>query len=638
MLLILFIFIFFTSGLYSVSTKYLGGIRFDRIEDYELSNITILESGGIELSPQISEFFFSEDMIWSFEEFKDGFLVGTGEKASLIFVNEKENKKVFSSSQHILFSDIKFIKDKFLVSALPKATIFILNRDFKVEKSINFTNEYIWRIIPHQEKVFVLCGNPAEIYILDRNYKVEFSTVLKNEKNLLNGLFKDDNLYFYSDANVFYRFNYTDKKIKALVFVDENIADMAAHGNDLYIVTSISKAKEAQKKERKNTQSVSSDSDIVESPVRSSTTSSSKLYKYNFQSDTFEKLFEKTSIGFTSVYVSKDKIFITTDEDASFYEFNIKSSSWKFTNIGKGKFLKVLLVGGRLYGLLIEPSRILRIIENDYAKKGSFISGVFDCEVKSVFGKPIVESFLPKKTDVKLYFKSGMSQNEFYWEDWAPFESDNSDRFIKFRIDMFSDGKNSPIINRILIPYLQQNLPPYIERFEVNQFQNSFKLTWQANDENKDTISYDIYISRNNTPFFKLNDASIEDSSFEISREFIPDGVYYIKLVASDKKSNIEAKETSKVLGPFFVDNTPPTIKDVNFKKNSLSFTIEDALSPIILVNYSINGKKWERINPVDGIYDSKMENFVINFKDNVEFVVIKVFDIYGNSAVFQVK
>ncbi len=287
-------------NLYPVTTKYVGDLKFEKIEDYTLSNVSFLENGTIELSPDIKEIFSSEEMIWSFDEFKEGILIGTGEKATLLFLNEKETKKVFSSD-HILFSDISVLKGKILVSALPDATLFVLGSNFKIEMRLSFSNQYIWKIIPYGNKIFLLSGNPAQLYILNKEFKIESKFDIRNEKNILNGIIFKDELYFYGDSNVFYKMSLKTQKICALLSVDENIADICSDGEKIYILTSISKVKEVQKKDKKNQGSVSSDSDISNpiSTERTSSTSTSfsKLYRYNVETGTLEEIFKKSNLS-----------------------------------------------------------------------------------------------------------------------------------------------------------------------------------------------------------------------------------------------------------------------------------------------------------------------------------------------------
>jgi len=115
--------------------------------------------------------------------------------------------------------------------------------------------------------------------------------------------------------------------------------------------------------------------------------------------------------------------------------------------------------------------------------------------------------------------------------------------------------------------------------------------------------------------------------------------------VVSDIPSNPVGSElkSEKTSGPFIIDNSLPTIK--NFKaekeKNNLkvTFSAEDTLSYIKEVKYLIRPDEWQSIFPVDGICDSKWENFSLTLTlpprfDNL--LTVRVKDRQGNIGVYK--
>lgn len=640
-----FFFLFFiTSTLFSVSTRYAGGFRFDRIEDYELSNITFLEDGSIELSIELNQIFEIDRVIWSVVEKDNSLLIASGEKASLFLLDNKGYKEVFSNKENILFTDILLFNKKIMITALPDATLFVLNEKFEIENKIKFNNQYLWKMINYKDKVILLAGNPANIYILDKNFNIEQKIDFnEKEKNILQGIVYNDEFYFFSDSNVLYRINLKSKSYTPLIYLDDNIVDIARMNNDIYLITGQRKTKDQQKKEKKNTSSLSSDQDIT-NPIDSKSKSLqavSRLYLFNIKENVLTKMFEST-LSFLSLSVIKDKIYISVEEQGGFFEIS-KNSPIKFISTGDGKFIKLLRTQNRFYGITIEPSRVYEINENSYSKSGYFSSGVFDCEIKSKFGEIIYEGTVPSKTEIKIYTKSGATSDESFFSKWEQLENkkvkSDDNRFIKYKVEFYSDGKNTPRLNYLYIPFVQYNVAPYIEKFELNQQGNNYKFNWQASDDNKDNLVYDLYVRLENTDFVKLNDSPIEDSYFDIQKEFFGDGVYYFKLVASDIKSNQDnPKESFKIIGPYLVDNTPPEVVDVKIKGKKIFFNVKDRLSPIISVSYSINGKKWTRLNPLDNLYDQKEENFALELAGDELFILVKATDLYGNSIVKKIK
>ena len=129
--------------------------------------------------------------------------------------------------------------------------------------------------------------------------------------------------------------------------------------------------------------------------------------------------------------------------------------------------------------------------------------------------------------------------------------------------------------------------------------------------------------------------------SFSFDSERISDGTYFFKLEASDSLSNPEDiyLSTVKISDSFDIDNTGPQILDISIKKNSsqitLSFTAKDQYNPIKEISYSIDGKAWKTVYPIDRICDSKTEKFNITTKlhavGSTHSIVIKAIDSINN-------
>lgn len=633
-----------TLSAFGVSTGYIGNLTFDQVEEYEFSNISILENGSVELSPQTKAIFSSENMLWSFCGYKNGILVGTGEEAEIYLINEKNTAKVFSKKDHILFSDILVHNNKILVSAVGDSKLFVLDERFNVIKELKFSNQFLWKIIPFDNEIILLSGSPATLYLMNEKYEIIEKVELENEKNLLNGVIFENKLFFFSDSNILYEFDLKTKKLNALLDVGNNIVDIAV-SDGIYILTGKPKAPEVKQKkdekvEKKEDDDISNPITTKSSGSQSSIFTSSILYRFIPEERILEVVFKRSSITFQSMTVSKNKIFIATDKDAGYFEYDLKNSTFKFTSLGKGKLLKLFSLNNEFYAILINPSSILKITEN-YSPLGFIESSVFDCKIPSRWGEIILQSDITEKSKVEIYTKTGPTKDEKYWEDWKKSEGNkiysSPNRYIKYKLILYSEGKKSPNVKRIFIPYLQFNVKPVIDNFEINQSGEKYIFSWQASDENNDTLSFDLFLRRGEGEFFKINDNPLDATSFEIQKELLSDGIYYAKLVASDKKSNLIPKENFKITGPVIIDNTPPVVENIKILKNEITFEVCDNLSPVVSVSVSINGGKWEKIQPADGLYDSKKEKFKTAIKENVSFVRLKASDAFGNSAVYTI-
>jgi hypothetical protein len=96
----------------------------------------------------------------------------------------------------------------------------------------------------------------------------------------------------------------------------------------------------------------------------------------------------------------------------------------------------------------------------------------------------------------------------------------------------------------------------------------------------------------------------------------IPNGTYFVKIVASDAPSNPLATALSGELDStaFEVDNTPPSITVSSVRvvsgRTIITFDVKDDHSPVQRVEFSQDGQRWRGLFPVDGIADSREEHY----------------------------
>lgn len=132
-------------------------------------------------------------------------------------------------------------------------------------------------------------------------------------------------------------------------------------------------------------------------------------------------------------------------------------------------------------------------------------------------------------------------------------------------------------------------------------------------------------------------------ASFAWDTKQIPDGVYVLRVKATDIASNPDGALTDeKITEPFLVVNTAPEVflmqrtakPDANGKVELTGFS----LSRISLkgAQYRIKGGDWYAVNPDDGLWDSSLENFRISIQlpePGAHKIELKVVDFAGNST-----
>jgi hypothetical protein len=141
-------------------------------------------------------------------------------------------------------------------------------------------------------------------------------------------------------------------------------------------------------------------------------------------------------------------------------------------------------------------------------------------------------------------------------------------------------------------------------------------LQWKADDDNDDELSYDVLYRREGETDWKTLRKGITETILVWDTNTVPNGTYFVKVVASDAPSNPLAYALSGELdsSAFEVDNTPPSIVIRSVRadrgRTVISFDVKDDHSPIQRVEFSQDGQRWRGVFPVDGIADSREEHY----------------------------
>jgi hypothetical protein len=166
-------------------------------------------------------------------------------------------------------------------------------------------------------------------------------------------------------------------------------------------------------------------------------------------------------------------------------------------------------------------------------------------------------------------------------------------------------------------------------------------FVWKADDDNDDRLQYDVFYRREGETGWKTLKQGLWDPILVWDTTSVPDGTYYVKVAASDAPSNSPDTALTGDMESvsFDVDNTPPVIEIQPAAKTagkpSVRFTVRDEQSAVSRVEYSLDASRWRVAYPVDGIADSRREDFVITLEDGDtgRSVIIRATDAMNNVA-----
>lgn len=169
---------------------------------------------------------------------------------------------------------------------------------------------------------------------------------------------------------------------------------------------------------------------------------------------------------------------------------------------------------------------------------------------------------------------------------------------------------------------------------------------WTAHDDNDDQLVFSLYYRGQGEKDWKLLKDKIHGDFYSWDTNSMPDGAYYLKLVASDADSNPagHALTAERLSDRFEVDNTPPSVENLRAEQSSgewhLRFTAHDAASAIARTSYSIDAHHWQSVFPVGELTDAPVEQYDVvlsDLKPGEHTVAVQVFDQFENSATAKV-
>jgi FtsP/CotA-like multicopper oxidase with cupredoxin domain len=157
-----------------------------------------------------------------------------------------------------------------------------------------------------------------------------------------------------------------------------------------------------------------------------------------------------------------------------------------------------------------------------------------------------------------------------------------------------------------------------------------------------------VYFRGENDHEWKLLKDKLDQKFYSWDTTTMPDGGYYLKIVASDAPSNAPAAALTaeRESERFEVDNTPPVIEKLeatagsaqaaNSSGNTVTarFTARDSATSIERAQYSVDGGDWILCSPVTHISDAPEEHYdftISGIRPGEHTVAVRAYDRFEN-------
>ncbi|HEX8251827.1 MAG TPA: hypothetical protein VF846_01675, partial [Thermoanaerobaculia bacterium] len=302
-------------------------------------------------------------------------------------------------------------------------------------------------------------------------------------------------------------------------------------------------------------------------------------------------------------------------------------------------------------------------MESGTAAKPEFRSAAKDVERFSRFGHYRVEGRNLNAGNLAIAFRSGNTRTpDATWSSWSAPQSTlegnvaaPAARYIQWRVTMPKPSAEAAI-DSVSVAFVNRNVAPEIDAFGVQDpaavyissaypsapqvveatnpdefgifnsldtprsapaeqgkrmFRKGYRtVTWRASDDNGDSLRYTLSFRQKGSDRWLRLRENIDETQMNFDTSQLPDGLYELRLTATDITDNPDAPLTDEREDvEFQVDNTAPQIA-VSSNGGTVSVRITDSVSPIGRVEYSADAEKWIRVTPTDGIADSRDETF----------------------------
>ncbi len=320
-------------------------------------------------------------------------------------------------------------------------------------------------------------------------------------------------------------------------------------------------------------------------------------------------------------------------------------------------------------------------LDSQRAQTGTFESKVLDAKTVASWGRIAWRTSGPAGGSTELSTRTGNTEKpDNSWSNWsASYASAGGQqitnpraRYLQWRAVFKRAGsaaasQQADTLENVQIPYLQQNMRPQVVNISVlpngvalqktpslqpgmlsagvsptasdgmslNSPRERGKekqalpprqvlqpgaqsFTWKASDDNDDDLQYSLYFKGEGESDWKPLEKDLTDTFYTLDGASLPDGIYRLKVVASDEPSNPYGKFLigELVSRPFVISNTTPLVEITGHKLNGrrveLTFRAKVPVGRIASAEFSIDGGEWYLVFPVDGLADSAQEDFQV--------------------------
>ena len=640
-------------------------------------NLSFTSTGDVMLSPKIDAFTkLKETQVWALVEDSAGNLyAGTGNEGKIYKIAaDGDSAELYYNSPEVTIYSLAVGPDDALYAGTgPDGLIYkITDATTPPTTLLNESDKYVWALrFDDAGNLYAATGTDGKIYKItpDGESSVLFDA---EEKNIMTLLLHENSFYAgSSDNGIIYHIagDGTAKVIYQAKEKEVRALEMDTQGN-LYAAVVTSQPAEPSRG-RRGSNGPPTPSGPPPPGGGAPQENKSNIYKIRPDGTAISIWNSPEPLILAIVLESDSQILIGTGDEGKIYRVNPMTGD--SVEVGKCSANQVVAihqkqVDGNTKTLLAtgNPGKLFNLTAT-YVKEGTLESKVHDAQSLSRWGKLSWEGEMAAGTAIAFSTRTGNTKKpDDTWSDWSDelttaegSQVPNGDgQYIQWRAKFTtSDTAQTPVLKKVTLASVQANIEPRFTSIEIDDGSGSgnretgrrasggnlpppsrrggdsggssnasdapskkWKVSWKVEDANADTLQYTLYYKATDESNWRLLKKELSNANYEWDITTVPDGRYTLKVVATDKLSNPVgwAKSTEKVSMPIEIDNTQPSIGEIQVTANGngtykIACEVTDMAMPIQKAVYKIDSDEhWKAIFPDDGIFDSKQEQLLL--------------------------
>jgi len=372
--------------------------------------------------------------------------------------------------------------------------------------------------------------------------------------------------------------------------------------------------------------------------------------------------------------VDGDRLLVGTGDPGRLYEVGLARDGEEQACLATVDPKQVMALAvpddGRPIVATAGPGR-LYALSDGYARRGTYISQVYDAGGSARWGALAWRARRPDGTDIRLATRTGNvgDPEKGLWSDWSKDltkpqgrVTSPAARYIQFRVAMkTNNAERTPLLEQFEAAYLRANEPPRVVSISeivyddkknraqaIQRFRQAVRkrstsnqqqgrpprppapegaqpirvFQWEAEDPNDDTLRYALHFRGQGETRWILLEDDLARPEYAWNTDTVADGWYELKVVATDRLDHPAdaALADERTSDPILIDNTAPLIENVKAKLEEgeggkaravVTFSAKDATSRLTEAAYTVDAAThWRTIGPQDRLLDTPRETF----------------------------